>query len=110
MSVTTTEDCAEKTDRVGCIGQTGSIIYEIAAAGHDTIIKAFAIVIMLFPRVTLMNSCSMPVPINFCMQLVRDAPGKSLPQLPDMPFLPFLEMPIHVCIPCRFKLFLSGPN
>ena len=42
---------------------------------------------MLFPRVTLMTSCSMPVPINFYMQLVKDAPGKSLPQLPDMPFL-----------------------
>ena len=40
-----------------------------------------------FPRVTLMTSCSMPVPINFYMQLVKDAPGKSLPQLPDMPFL-----------------------
>ena len=26
------------------------------------------------------------------------------------PFLPFLEMPIHVCIPCHFELFLSAPN
>ena len=52
----------------------------------------------------------MPLPINFYMQLFKDAPGKSLPQLPDMAFLPFLEMPIHVRIPCHFKLCLSEPN
>ena len=26
------------------------------------------------------------------------------------PFWPFLEMPIHVCIPCHVKLFLSETN
>lgn len=65
---------------------------------------------MLFPHVTLKTSCFMPLPINFYMQLFKDAPGKSLPQLPDMAFLPFLEMPIHVRIPCHFKLCLSEPN